>query len=180
MPFTVETGAGVSGANSYISVAAATALLSYHPNVALWTAATDGNKELALMRATDYLDVRWRWYGDALSDEQGLQWPRTKHFSGKGFVVNAGVIPEALKKATAYIAAEAISDPDLLTEMSQTGAVKQYFTEGLNVIFDPKTTEENQFMGRRFLDVELFLKNIGEFKNVVYLKDSRITEVAGN
>lgn len=178
MALVVEDGTGKADANSYVSRTDADTLLSFHASQAKWAALSDADKEAALQRATEYLDLKFRWYGQALYQIQALQWPRTKYFDAKGFERTAGLIPTELEKAAAYLAITAIESLDLslLTEMGQTGALKQYFTEGLNVIFDPKTTEENQFMGRRFPELEMLLKNLGQFKDVDYLKESHLTE----
>lgn len=80
MAFTVEDGTGVTGANSYATVAA---FRAYHAERG--RAAEDGDYpdavvQAALIRATDFIEQRWlgRFIGQSrLLTTQGLSWPRT-------------------------------------------------------------------------------------------------------
>lgn len=73
-----EDGTGVTGANSYVSVAQADAYFEAR-GVAGWLG-TDETKQAALIRASDYIDIRWSGVapGARLSETQGLAWPRCK------------------------------------------------------------------------------------------------------
>jgi hypothetical protein len=74
---TVETGAIVTGAESYISAADATTYHTARGNT-LWTG-TDAVKEAALRRAAAYLDghYRKRWKGQKVYPlTQAMEWPR--------------------------------------------------------------------------------------------------------
>lgn len=77
MALTVETGAIVTGAESYVSAADCTTYHTNRGNTA-WTG-TDAVKEAALRRATAYLDghYRARWKGCRVYPlTQALEWPR--------------------------------------------------------------------------------------------------------
>jgi phage gp36-like protein len=126
MSLTIETGAIVTGANSYISAADATTYHSARGNTA-WTG-TDAVKEAALLRAVAYLDgnYRKRWKGvkvrpvptDSLA-EQPLEWPRydvqldgyTANNDGYliGWVFPFDQIPQRLKDAQCELALRALA-----------------------------------------------------------------------
>lgn len=78
MALVVENGAGIAGAESYISVADATAYHAARGNAAWAALASDTVREQALRRATDYLGqiYRDRWSGYRVNSEQALDWPR--------------------------------------------------------------------------------------------------------
>ena len=94
----VENGDGVAGANSYASVFFADEYFSARADDK-WTGTTR-QKEAALIKASDYIDMRWGPMagGAALNDEQGLVWPRCS----KG-------LPKALRKAVAEYAVIALT-----------------------------------------------------------------------
>jgi len=95
--FAVEDGSIVTGANSYVPVAYAD---TYNTDRATAWTGTDGEKEAALIKATDYLEqvYQGRWIGDPLSDTQALSWPRIDD-----------IIPDRLKQAVCILALEAIT-----------------------------------------------------------------------
>lgn len=77
MALIVEDGTGLPDAESYASVAAADAYLVARGNVA-WGALSQGAREAALRKATDYLGDAYgqRWLGWRLTTTQALDWPR--------------------------------------------------------------------------------------------------------
>lgn len=72
----VETGAVVAGADSYISVAAATIYLTNRALGDAWDLVDD--KDAALRKATDYMIQKYRgnWRGMRVNALQPLDWPR--------------------------------------------------------------------------------------------------------
>jgi hypothetical protein len=75
MALIVEDGSGRVDAESYLSVAAADTYHAAFGNSA-WTGAEVAVKEAALRRATQYLDARYAWAGEPLTQTQALAWPR--------------------------------------------------------------------------------------------------------
>ena len=77
MAFTVETGANVAGANSYVDVAYADA---YHADMgnAAWALLATPAKQTALMKATQYIETKYSglFKGQRTNTTQPLQWPR--------------------------------------------------------------------------------------------------------
>lgn len=106
MAFTVEDGTGVAAANSYASVAAADTHHTDRGNTT-WTGASNGDKEVALVRATDYVDKRFgrRFRGFRRTKSQGLEWPRLSAFDNDDFLLNDDdAIPRNLVKAVSEYA----------------------------------------------------------------------------
>ncbi|AZF88138.1 head-tail connector protein [Microcystis phage Me-ZS1] len=75
MPIIVENGLGLVDAESYASVAEADTYHSNFGNTA-WASLTTEAKENALRRATQYIDTAYRFWGEKLSTEQALEFPR--------------------------------------------------------------------------------------------------------
>lgn len=106
MAFTVEDGTGVVDANSYAALAEADAYFSER-GVSTWTG-TDDNKKVWLIRATDYIELRFssRFKGakEFPDAPQGLSFPRTGITGYEG-------VPVCLKRATFEYALRAIAGP---------------------------------------------------------------------
>ncbi len=104
MAFTVEDGTVVSGANAYITVAAANAYHTERGNAA-WTG-SDTVKEQAIVRATDYLEGRFgaRFIGRIFSADQFLSWPRDDIST-----ITTTEIPLGIQQATAEYALRALT-----------------------------------------------------------------------
>lgn len=75
MALIVEDGVGRADADSYLSVASADAYCAAMGHVT-WAGHDMAGKEAALRRATQYLDARYRFRGERLTQTQALQWPR--------------------------------------------------------------------------------------------------------
>jgi hypothetical protein len=100
----IETGLGLSTANSYCSVDNADIYHEKHLYASDWTSAGDDNKEIALMWATRLLDEDIRWNGRVMSENQALAWPRSQVYTINGHGVATDGIPQFLKDATAEFA----------------------------------------------------------------------------
>lgn len=150
MPLIVETGAGIPGAESYVSAADA---LTYHANRvnSSWAAADTATQEAKLREATAYVDgtYRRRWKGWRI--EQALEWPRyevtisgalQRNVSSGGFIGGAYLpynqIPQRLKDAVCEAALRALSGP-LLADLDQTvarekvGTMETWYVAGAEV-----------------------------------------------
>lgn len=105
--FVVEDGTGLINANSLAAVADADV---YHAlrNNATWTNADLGTKQTALVRATDYIELRWgaRLKGVRQFPEnpQNLSYPRL-------YIDSDGAVPLGVQKACAEYALRALSSP---------------------------------------------------------------------
>src|SRR5438093_6912314 len=71
-----EDGTGLANANSYASAADGDAYHLGHYYASVWTSATTGNKETALVMATRLIDASYQFNGFKKGSVQALQWPR--------------------------------------------------------------------------------------------------------
>jgi hypothetical protein len=128
-----DTGT-IAGANAYIDL---TAFKAYHDARANVYTTDDAKVTAAIIKATDYLDTRFRFIGVKLATGQTTQWPRQAgaqiflpwwdinflgpdvSFSGPSAMVQLSDasgnpitgIPQAVKDATAEYALRALSQP---------------------------------------------------------------------
>lgn len=102
----VEDGTIVSGANSYISVAAADLIIEVDFRLfAIWNVRAAEEKKQLLIMATRYLDENFIWFGSRTDPtHQALMWPRIGMRDCEGCALADSLIPLELKKATAYLA----------------------------------------------------------------------------
>ena len=107
MPFLAETGDGLADANSYSDITFADDHHSLRGN-ALWGTFDDGEKQAALVRATDYIDKRFGsvFRGRKLQRQQALEWPRLNAYDDDDFWLDG--IPRNLQKATVEYALRAL------------------------------------------------------------------------
>lgn len=112
MALTVEDGTGVYGSESYLSVANADTYWGKRTHMSLyttWNAGTTATKEGALREASAFIDSSWgpRFRGVPRGTVQGLLFPRTDALDDAGYPLPG--LPEELKRATAELAARALS-----------------------------------------------------------------------
>jgi hypothetical protein len=107
MAFTVEDGSGLSGSNSYESVAGATAYHIEAGNAQWADIATDALREEALVRASRHIDRRFgrKFRGTKNQQAQAMQWPRSDAYDNDDFLISG--LPVALLRATAEYAMKA-------------------------------------------------------------------------
>jgi len=115
----VETGAGSSTAESYISVADTDTYFDSKRGAAStysadWDAAstTDAIKEACLRWATRLIDKGWIWDGEKSTTTQALRWPRSYILDDEGTEIDGDVIPNDLKHAVAELARALLVDPE--------------------------------------------------------------------
>ncbi len=101
---TVETGSGLTTANSYASEDFADDYHEDHIYASTWTAATGGNREKALMWATRMLDTKIDWFGSKKTSAQALRWPRYSVSDLDGYTFSSSEIPVWLANATCELA----------------------------------------------------------------------------
>lgn len=108
MALEVEDGTGKANAESYISVADASARHTAFGNTA-WTG-TDAVKEAALRRATGYIEqaFRSRWQGCRVVSTQALSWPRSG-VCVDDYPVDSDVVPTDVANACADLALRALT-----------------------------------------------------------------------
>lgn len=111
-----NTGA-VAGANAYDSIANFKAYHALRGNDV--SALSDDQIAVGLIRATDYIDNRWRFRGTLLLLTQTTQWPRADVADRAGNPI-VGIVP-ALTKATHEYALRAAVAPLLQDTLAPAG-----------------------------------------------------------
>lgn len=139
MALVVEDGTGKTDAESYISVADATAYHAARGNSAWAGLASDTVREQMLRRATDYMEQAYaiQWKGERVTDTQALSWPRS---CVPG--VASDIVPLAVSRACAEMALRAISG-DLAPDLS--GQVKQETVGPISVTYADGARQQVKF-----------------------------------
>jgi hypothetical protein len=108
MTLIVEDGTGLVDAESYVSVAETD---TYHLNYnnTSWALASIQNKEVALRKATQYLDSIFLWNGSIYSTSQSLSFPRVNIMDLQGRILDK-TIPRSLKESTSELALIALTE----------------------------------------------------------------------
>lgn len=119
MAFVVETGAGLSNANSFASVAAADNYVADR-GITGWGDLSQSAKEQALIKATDYMEATYRdaWKGDRVTQTQALSWPRISAYVDR-FLLDSNIVPEPVVKACVEMALRASTGETLLADQGQ-------------------------------------------------------------
>jgi hypothetical protein len=108
MSIVTEDGTGKSDAESFITLAEASAYHADRGNAAWAALASDTLREQALRRATDYLEQVYglKWKGERTKHTQALSWPRYD-VCANGFDVDSDVVPVPVQRACAEMALKA-------------------------------------------------------------------------
>jgi len=127
MALIVEDGTGISGAESYASLADANTYWNgrqHSSHYTSWNGASTAQKEGALREASAYLDAVYGPYyrGNRRGYIQGLLWPRSDATDDRGYELPA--LPDCLVNACYELAARAI-DGQLAEDLDRGGAVKR-------------------------------------------------------
>jgi hypothetical protein len=112
MTIVVEDGTGLPNAVSYADANYADVYMQAR-GFTTWVALQTTEKEQALVRATDYMGLMFKWAGDRFTTTQALDWPR----SGAelyGTDVGTDEIPILIKNACVELAYRAAQGPLIL------------------------------------------------------------------
>ena len=137
MALVVESGVGLAGADSFISLEDARAFAAKY-GITLPT--NDEAAEVALRQGCQYVELQQKCFsGSRLTTTQALSWPRTGATNVYGFGYDDGYMPKQLGFAQVYAAAEyaagtdvrATDDGKAIASEEVTGAVAvSYFNNG--------------------------------------------------
>jgi len=100
--------------NSYAELEEANAYFEDRLNTTEWEAASDTNKQRALVTATQRIDEE-QFFGGKTNSGQALKWPRTGVLDEDGNEFDPATIPERVKQAV-YITALELLRADFLAE----------------------------------------------------------------
>ena len=111
MALTIETGAIVTGANSYVTVDEFRAYAEARGIISI--SSDDADYEVYLIKAMDKLEsYRARYQGEKVDSDQPLQFPRVGVWVD-GFELEETTIPRELKYAQMAFAMESLAGNDL-------------------------------------------------------------------
>lgn len=143
MTIIVETGEGLSTAESYCTVAFATTYFSNIGNASWAALASDAVREQSLRKAVAFMLGRYRarWAGTRKSTTQALDWPRSlvpikdapDLYGGSDSYYDDASVPTSVKEACASLALRAAS-ATLLADQTRT---KKSVTVGpISTVYD--------------------------------------------
>jgi hypothetical protein len=135
----VETGAGIFGANCYVSVDDADIFFEKRLHADAWTNADPDTKEAALMWATRILDENVNWFGYITYDDQPLRWPRTGLTDVEGRTVDENSIPKFLAEAISEFAFFLIGEDTTLETNRDLIGLKKVTIDTLSITTDSST-----------------------------------------
>lgn len=103
---TAETGAGVSGANSYVTLAEVDAYLADYDQANEWRDSTKAERETAILMAARAMQATYngKWRGTRATSGQGLDWPRSNVEDNDGWSVSSTAVPQQVKDAQCELA----------------------------------------------------------------------------
>jgi hypothetical protein len=135
-----EDGTGRADANSYATHAEGDAYHEGHVAATDWTAATDAQKEAALVMATRAIDSLFRFDGWKRTAEQALQWPRMRcpdvaHAGGADYLAE-DVVPVALRDSACELARQFLAE-DRTGDAEGIGLRSLSIEGALRMVFDP-------------------------------------------
>lgn len=157
MAFTVEDGTVVEGANSFCSVAFADSYFQLR-DISAWDG-SDSQKEVALIKASDYLTYIFEYKGCLVSEEQPLSFPR---------IINGETVyPIQVQYACCELALIAQSE-ELYAEPSNDESMNaSQYKIVIGPIEESITNETNDVQTKKFPKAESYIKK--------YLKRSNVT-----
>ena len=123
MSIVVEDGTGLATADSYISVADASAYLANYGEETAFDALTTPDQENALKIGTRWMDTSYggKWDGSRKYEVQALDWPRVNVEDFDGYAVASTSVPLHITYATALIAVASLTaelGPDIAPGLS--------------------------------------------------------------
>ncbi len=128
MTLIVEDGTGLATAQSYVSLVEANTYHQLYASAA-WNA-DDYQKEVALRRATQYLDASYEWHGRKRNRKQALGWPRCwAEDTVEDLCIDTDVIPSKVKDATCVLALSALTGALLTPIESDSRVIRERIGE---------------------------------------------------
>lgn len=148
------TTPGAANADSYATLAEATAYNAGRTFSSDWTDNDSPDQEAALKQAARMLDSSFRWTGAAVDDVQALTWPRSGMLTRNGFAIpTAGStsIPQALKDAQSEFARQLLVADRTADNEAQKQGISSVKAGPVTVAF--KASESSSTVALRDADV---------------------------
>jgi len=136
----VEDGSAKADANSYATLVQGNAYHEGHVAASNWTAATDAQKEAALVMATRAIDALFRFEGWKRTATQALQWPRSdcpdvERSGGEAYLAD-DALPACVRDATSELARFFLAE-DRTGDAEGIGLRSLTIEDALRLVFDP-------------------------------------------
>ena len=130
-----ETGAGLANANAYANAADGDAYHEGHLYATAWTAASEANKDAALVMATRLIDAEYQFGGVKATFAQALQWPRAEcRDVDADDELPSNAVPKSLRDATCEQARELLIVDR--TAAPEGEGLKYFFNASLQTGYD--------------------------------------------
>ena len=163
MPFVVEDGSIISGANSYVSVADCEAYWNAR-NVSDFASLDSSAKEASIIAGTQFIDTGYRFRGDLLSSTQDLQWPRSPYTAQSGKYISS--IPQALKDAVCEMAYEYAQNGVFRPSQSRGNEIKKVKAGSVEVEYNADAPNIKTFGFIKQIMRDLIIRNTNSVKLV--------------
>jgi hypothetical protein len=135
MPVVLDPTVGGATANTYATQAEGVDYALGRPYFELFEAATDDERNRALVRAAQLLDLNVKWHGAPSSEVQALQWPRIGAVGRGGYSITSNIIPIEVKHAQIELA-NALLSVDITIGDQSTAGIKSVKAGSVAVQFD--------------------------------------------
>ncbi len=119
----VETGAGVPGANSWVSRTTADTYHKDRGNTA-WAAAGGSERDTALILGAQFMGASYKWAGSKTDRDNPMDWPRIGAVDDEGLQRDSDSIPVEIQHAQMEFALLALAGP-LLPPLDRGGFIKK-------------------------------------------------------
>jgi len=123
MALTVEDGTRIANSNTYISLEDAETYMEDRID-ATWSAATDSQKNAALIEAAMYLNSL-NWKGEKVVRDQSMELPRQNFYDGDGFEYTTSMIPARVLDAQVEAAREHLAGSTLMPTQAPGDRIKR-------------------------------------------------------
>jgi len=130
----VEDGTGVTGANSYVSIATIDAWIETNPHDSTWSGLIDAQKNGYAVMACRVLNEQIDWDGWQIDDNQALDLPRSGMTDKNGNFIDNNEIPFEVQNAQCDLArllaiSDRTADPD-------TAGFKEITIDTIRLVID--------------------------------------------
>ena len=158
----LDATVGGVAANSYVTVAEASVLLEGRLHTEPWfaCATTDqltltATREAALIWATRILEEQVLWFGVPRTLTQALAWPMSGQVDLLQRVVPQTIVPDVIKRATAYLALALLRDQSEEPDRIQSSHIRRRRLGATEVDYWQRTAADQQPMVMRGLPAEI-------------------------
>lgn len=135
MPLIVEDGSGKVDAQTFVEASYVDAYAAARGNPLAWDTKAAEDKDVALVKAADYLrnEMRYQYRGTRKTADQCMPFPRTGVVEAGGLALTDGIIPWRIKDAQAALAIRFAADQDLQPDLDRGGKITSETVDVISV-----------------------------------------------